>query len=290
MLVDDLLRDGQPESGSLRLGRPKRSQELRAVEPRRYARAPVPHQDARLLAVGARGDFHRAVARARSFQRILDEVAEGAAELIRVAIEPERIGGALDGHRRASRIEAARLAEEVGQIDGHLAWSGQLGELGKALRHAEQDVDLLPEQLRGFRRGLRVEPRDAGDGEPHCGEGVFQLVREAAGDGLPGSELLGELEAGALRLELGGHAVEFADQEAKLVDPEASALLLDLDGNVTETNAANFLIVDRGAIISPTLANTLPGISRALIIELADNGVCIYHGEECHQFYSRRDG
>src|SRR5438874_1509992 len=61
VLVDDLLRDGQPESGSLRLRRPKRSQELRAVEPRRYARAPVPHQDARLLAVGARGDFHRAV-------------------------------------------------------------------------------------------------------------------------------------------------------------------------------------------------------------------------------------
>src|SRR5262249_44420630 len=29
-----------------------------------------------------------------------------------------------------------------------------------------------------------------------------------------------------------------AEQEARLVDPEASALLLDLDGNVTETNGA----------------------------------------------------
>ena len=60
-----------------------------------------------------------------------------------------------------------------------------------------------------------------------------------------------------------------ADQEARLVDPEASALLLDLAGNVTETNAANFLIVERGTLVSPTTVNTLPGISRAMVIELA---------------------
>lgn len=60
-----------------------------------------------------------------------------------------------------------------------------------------------------------------------------------------------------------------ADQEARLVDPEATALLLDLDGNVTETSGANFLIVERGAIVSPTTVNTLPGISRAMVIELA---------------------
>jgi branched-chain amino acid aminotransferase len=60
-----------------------------------------------------------------------------------------------------------------------------------------------------------------------------------------------------------------ADQEARLVDPEASALLLDLAGNVTETSAANFLLVERGAIVSPTTVNTLPGISRATVIDLA---------------------
>ena len=32
-----------------------------------------------------------------------------------------------------------------------------------------------------------------------------------------------------------------ADQEARAGDPEAIALLLDLDGNVTETSGANFL-------------------------------------------------
>jgi len=60
-----------------------------------------------------------------------------------------------------------------------------------------------------------------------------------------------------------------ADKEAQLVDPDAAALLLDLTGNVTETSGSNFLIVERGTIVSPTLVNTLPGISRATVIELA---------------------
>lgn len=60
-----------------------------------------------------------------------------------------------------------------------------------------------------------------------------------------------------------------ADQEARLVDPKAAALLLDLEGNVTETGGANFLMVENGTIVSPTLRNTLPGISRQTVIELA---------------------
>jgi len=60
-----------------------------------------------------------------------------------------------------------------------------------------------------------------------------------------------------------------ADKEAQLADPNAIALLLDLDGNVTETSGANFLMVERGTIVSPSLRNTLPGISRATVIELA---------------------
>jgi branched-subunit amino acid aminotransferase/4-amino-4-deoxychorismate lyase len=60
-----------------------------------------------------------------------------------------------------------------------------------------------------------------------------------------------------------------ADQEARLVDGDASALLLDLDGNVAETSAANFLIVENGTIVSPSLRNTLAGVSRGTVIELA---------------------
>jgi branched-subunit amino acid aminotransferase/4-amino-4-deoxychorismate lyase len=60
-----------------------------------------------------------------------------------------------------------------------------------------------------------------------------------------------------------------ADKEVRQQDPEAIALLLDLNGNVTETNGANFLMVERGTIVSPTLRNILAGISRAMVIELA---------------------
>lgn len=60
-----------------------------------------------------------------------------------------------------------------------------------------------------------------------------------------------------------------ADKEAQLVDPEAVALLLDLDGNVTETGGANFLIVRDGCIVSPPLRNILPGVSRQVVFELA---------------------
>lgn len=59
-----------------------------------------------------------------------------------------------------------------------------------------------------------------------------------------------------------------ADREARRIDPEAVALLLDLDGNVTETNAANLLLVRGGTVMSPTTRHTLPGISRAMVIEL----------------------
>jgi branched-chain amino acid aminotransferase len=61
-----------------------------------------------------------------------------------------------------------------------------------------------------------------------------------------------------------------ADNEAKMSDPKALALLLDLEGNVTETTRANFMIVENGTIVSPPLNNILPGISRATIRDLAE--------------------
>jgi branched-subunit amino acid aminotransferase/4-amino-4-deoxychorismate lyase len=60
-----------------------------------------------------------------------------------------------------------------------------------------------------------------------------------------------------------------AEREVRSVDPAAYALLLDLDGNVTETNAANFLMAERATLVSPPAAKTLPGVSRATAIELA---------------------
>ena len=61
-----------------------------------------------------------------------------------------------------------------------------------------------------------------------------------------------------------------AEQEVRQTDPEAWALLLDQQGNITETNAANLLIVENSMIVSPKLSATLPGISRAFVLELGD--------------------
>jgi len=51
------------------------------------------------------------------------------------------------------------------------------------------------------------------------------------------------------------------DKQAKLVDPKAVGLYLDLDGNVTETGGANFLVFKQGTIISPRRGNILWGVS-----------------------------
>src|SRR5689334_2244805 len=59
-----------------------------------------------------------------------------------------------------------------------------------------------------------------------------------------------------------------AEREAKLADSGAIPLLLDLDGNVTETAGANFLLVRDGAVCSPTPRNILCGVSRSIVMEM----------------------
>ena len=59
-----------------------------------------------------------------------------------------------------------------------------------------------------------------------------------------------------------------AEQEAHLVDSSAMPLLLDLDGNLTETSGSNLLLVKNGTVLSPTPRNILLGISRKVVWEL----------------------
>ena len=59
-----------------------------------------------------------------------------------------------------------------------------------------------------------------------------------------------------------------AQQEAQLVDPHAIPLLLDVDGNVTETAGSNFVIVSGGSVISPSPRNILRGVSLVTLAEL----------------------
>lgn len=60
-----------------------------------------------------------------------------------------------------------------------------------------------------------------------------------------------------------------AEQEARLVDPKAITVLLDLDGNISEASGANFLIAKNGRLLSPTSRNILGGISLLNVSELA---------------------
>jgi branched-subunit amino acid aminotransferase/4-amino-4-deoxychorismate lyase len=60
------------------------------------------------------------------------------------------------------------------------------------------------------------------------------------------------------------------DEQARLVDAKASALLLDSQGNVTETSTANFFIVRDRRILTPQRNCSLGGISQRVVIELAD--------------------
>jgi len=59
--------------------------------------------------------------------------------------------------------------------------------------------------------------------------------------------------------------------EARQVDPHAIPLMLDLDGNISESNAHNFFLVMDGKLCSPSNKNVLDGITKQALYELAAN-------------------
>jgi branched-subunit amino acid aminotransferase/4-amino-4-deoxychorismate lyase len=60
-----------------------------------------------------------------------------------------------------------------------------------------------------------------------------------------------------------------ADQQARLADPRAIALLLDLSGNITETSGSNFVSVTGRTIYTPRPRNILHGVSLDTVAQLA---------------------
>jgi branched-subunit amino acid aminotransferase/4-amino-4-deoxychorismate lyase len=59
-----------------------------------------------------------------------------------------------------------------------------------------------------------------------------------------------------------------ADQQARNSHPEAWALLLDMQGNITEATSANFLMVRGNSLLSAPEPMIFPGISRRVVIHL----------------------
>jgi len=59
-----------------------------------------------------------------------------------------------------------------------------------------------------------------------------------------------------------------ANREAREMEEEALALLLNADGNVTETAVANFLVVKGGVVYSPPRTSILGGMSLLTVEEI----------------------
>ncbi|MBK18401.1 MAG: branched-chain amino acid aminotransferase [Rhodospirillaceae bacterium] len=57
--------------------------------------------------------------------------------------------------------------------------------------------------------------------------------------------------------------------EAQQVDPDAIPLMLDLDGNITETDTANAFFVSKGRLCTSKSRTVLGGITRLVLFELA---------------------
>lgn len=64
-------------------------------------------------------------------------------------------------------------------------------------------------------------------------------------------------------------AYTIADAEARLVDPEAQVVILDVDGCVSENKGGNIFAVIDGELRTPTTENCLAGISRQTVLDLA---------------------
>lgn len=61
-----------------------------------------------------------------------------------------------------------------------------------------------------------------------------------------------------------------AEFEAKAADPDAFALMLDLDGNIAESSGSDFLFVSNGVLRIPQRRTHLTGVSLLTAVELAE--------------------
>ena len=68
--------------------------------------------------------------------------------------------------------------------------------------------------------------------------------------------------------------------EAQQVDPNAVPLMLDLDGNLCETNVTNVFFVSDGKLFTPSARTVLGGVTRKVVFELAAKlGIEVVEGD-----------
>jgi branched-chain amino acid aminotransferase len=141
---------------------------------------------------------------------------------------------------------------------------------------AEEDLALVlfitPGTI-GYYSGL---PGGVGDAPPTFGMHTFPLplaryrplFREGAHLAVPSTR---QVPAGCVDPQI-KHRSRLhwwlADREVHHLHPGAAAVLLDADGHLTETAAANVLLVQQGQVLSPPRASILPGVSLQVVEDL----------------------
>jgi branched-chain amino acid aminotransferase len=71
-----------------------------------------------------------------------------------------------------------------------------------------------------------------------------------------------------------------ANQEVQSIDPEAWAVLLDMNGNLAEGMGSNIFVVRSGEIFTPRERFVLPGVSRQTVMDLArEQGFALHEAD-----------
>lgn len=154
--------------------------------------------------------------------------------------------------------------------------AAQLVAHNAALLSPEQDLALLMFATPGTIGYYAGEEGGAGDAPPTFGMHTFplpfaryrRLFSEGAHLVIPATRHVPSVCVDPRVKQRSRMHWWLADKEARSTDPHASALLLDLEGHVTETASANFLIARGSVVMTPSRHRVLNGVSLQVVEEL----------------------
>ncbi len=183
----------------------------------------------------------------------------------------------LDDHLRRFRAgcRLARVRQELAD-DELTAVAAQLIRHNAALLRPEQDLALVMFATPGPVGTYAGLPGGPGEGAPTLGLHTFplpferyrRLFTEGASLVVPSVRHLPAISVDPRIKQRSRLFWWLAEQEAHDVDPSASALLLDEHGRVTETAAANLIVVRGGHVLTPRREHVLNGVSLHVVEEL----------------------
>jgi branched-chain amino acid aminotransferase len=186
-------------------------------------------------------------------------------------------GGVLDRwdqHLARFRASADAAQIEVRANDSQItAWANELVRRNRTDRELCLLLFATPGPI-GFYLG---EPGSAGDGEPTFGMHTFRLpierfrktIAEGASLMIPSVRAVPAASVDPRIKQRSRMHWWLADREARQRGPGTQALLLDEDGFVTETAAANLVLVQGSLLRTPRRSRVLPGVSLQALIEIA---------------------